>query len=208
MPLPFLRPATLNRPALHACIASVLGLCACASSPGGGGLADKALDLVGLQTRRSAAEQAASEAPVPKPRRITLRIHAGDLLNSDASGRSLSLVAKVYALKDADGFLEARYAAFKDAGAAPGATEMHEIVLTPGRRYEVVETVGEDIRYIGVVGLFRTPDEKRWRFAFDVKTAAVTGITVGAHGCALSVSEGEPIRTSPESMRLAGMQCR
>ena len=59
-----------------------------------------------------------------------------------------------------------------------------------------------------MVAQFRAPATGRWRFAFDTKAAEKTGITLGVHGCAMSVAAGEPVGTPPELLRLAGVQCR
>lgn len=199
--------------------ASVTGGCASSSGSGGsggGGLLEKVLDLAGLQTKPPPTPQLSADGlpSSPKaPQKVTLRIHAGNVLNTDGSGRSLSLVAKVYKLKEVDPFLQAPYDAFKEApGAKPlaaeGVLEVREIVLTPGQQYEVVESIPVGATHLAVVGLFRAPDEKRWRFVFDAKTVAKSGITMGAHGCAWSVSEGQPVQAAPEALRLAGVRCR
>ena len=189
----------------------------CASSSGTAGnegLVDKVLGLAGLQTKSSTPELPAGMPALPKlPQKVTLRIHAGTVLNTDPSGRSLALVARLYKLKSMEPFIQAPYDAFKEVptGRTPaidGVVEMREIVLTPGQTYEVVETVPIDATHIGIVGLFRAPDDKRWRFAFDAKAAAKSGLTIGAHGCAWSVSEGQPVSAAPETLRLAGVRCR
>jgi type VI secretion system protein VasD len=176
---------------------------------------DKALDLVGLQTKPAVPEMSPEMlANLPKlAKKVTLRIHAGEVLNVDSSGRSLALVAKLYKLKDAEPFLQAPYETFKDGPVAKpiaveGVLEVREIVLTPGQKYEVVESMPADATYLAIVGLFRAPDDRRWRFVFDARAAAKSGITIGAHGCAFSVSEGQPVNASPESLRLAGVRCR
>jgi hypothetical protein len=33
-------------------------------------------------------------------------------------------------------------------------------------------------------------------------------VTLGVHGCALSVATGDPIDTPPEALRLAGVVCK
>jgi type VI secretion system protein VasD len=201
------------------CAYIVAILVALASSAGcasvAGVVLDKALDIAGYQpkppTPAVSPEDLASIRKLPK--KVTLRIHAGDVLNTDPAGRSLSLVARLYKLKESDAFLQAPYDTFKDApgdkpGPIQGAVDVREIVLTPGQKYEVVETVPNDATYLAVVALFRAPDPSRWRFVFDTKEAAKTGITLGVHGCALSVSEGHPVDAPPETMRLAGVHCQ
>ena len=195
-------------------VAGLLALAGCASSSSSGGFMDRALDAVGLQTRPSVPDLPSDLPPLPKfAKKVTLRIHAGEVLNTDSAGRSLSLVARIYKLKDAAPFLQAPYEAFKETTSgkpAPldGVVEMREVVLTPGQKYEVVETLAPEVTHLAVVGMFRAPDDKRWRFVFDAKGAASTGVTMGAHGCAFSVSVGQPVESTPEEMRLAGVRCR
>jgi type VI secretion system protein VasD len=193
----------------------MLGGCASSSSSGGsgGGVLDKALELVGLS--KPAPPEATGEglAALKQPKRITLRLHAGEVLNTDNSGRSLSLVARIYKLRASTAFQQAPYDSFKDSAAEKQVlgndiVEVREVVLTPGQKYEVVETMPTDATHLAVVALLRAPDPLRWKFVFDTKDAARTGVTLGAHACALSVAEGEPLAAPQEVRRLAGMKCR
>lgn len=184
----------------------------CASSNGEGGVLGKALEMVGLSKPAPKVPADAASVAVAKPRQITLRLHAGQVLNADRKGQSLSLVARIYKLRGYAGFARTPYDAFRSANAEPRElaseiVEMQEIVLTPGQKYEVVETLPPEATHIAVVALLRAPDPQRWKFIFDAAQAARTGITMGAHGCALSVAEGEPLMAAPESKRLAGVRC-
>lgn len=85
---------------------------------------------------------------------------------------------------------------------------MREIVLAPGKQVESIEKLGMDVGAIAVVGLFRAPQANRWRFVFDAKSAAASGVTIGLHGCAMSVAEGQPIGAAAEQLRLAGVRCQ
>ncbi len=221
MPAVLRHPQLLSRQfvpgALFLSLLLLLGpLAGCASSsPTTGSVFDKALEMVGLQTKPALPEVTVDSLQNLSTfkRKVTLRIHAGETLNSDTAGRSLSLVAKIYKLKAVEAFLQTPYDNFKDlatvkAPAIEGVVEVREIVLTPGQKYEVIESIPSEVTHLAVVALFRAPDEQRWRFAFDVKGASTTGITIGVHGCAMSVSEGQPLNTPPESLRLAGVRCR
>ncbi len=192
------------------CVLSALTLAGCAS----GGLIDKSLELVGLKKPEPPAgidpELALAKL---QPRQVTLRIHAGQVLNTDATGRTLSLVTRIYMLRATTQFSQATYPMFSSNSAdKPAFTEevvsVKEVVLTPGQKYERVEPVPLQASHIAVVALFRAPDSQRWRFVFETKPAMKSGITIGAHGCALSVAAGEPLDVPPESLRLAGVQCR
>jgi type VI secretion system protein VasD len=185
-----------------------------------GGFVDKSLEFVGLKAPENldaAKENAASIKDginnLPVNRDVTLRIHAGQVLNTDPTGRALSVVTRVYKLRSTAQFSQATYAMFASNDSARTAfaddvISVDEVVLKPGQKYEVVETLPLTVTNIAVVALFRSPDALRWRFVFDTKAAAKTGITIGAHACALSVSEGDPVGAPPDALRLAGVQCR
>jgi type VI secretion system protein VasD len=148
----------------------------------------------------------------PKPKTVTLRLHAADIVNTDANGKPLALVARVYKLRSATALMQAPYDAFKDSSSerqllGNDIVEAREVVLTPGKKYEVIETMPNEATQIAVVALFRAPDPQRWKFVFDTQSAAKTGITLGIHACAMSVAEGDPVGASMEVRRLAGMQC-
>jgi type VI secretion system protein VasD len=183
-----------------------------------GGTVDKALDLVGLQrpslTPPTGSVEAAAKG-APALNKVTIRLHAGDVLNTTADGRSLSVVARIYKLRDRTAFEQISYDTLQEprSTAAPAdwvrdVVETKEIVLTPGQKYEAIETVPAEAPYVAVVALFRSPAPQRWRFIFDTKSAAQTGLTLGVHACALSVAAGQPLGATPDALRLAGVRCR
>lgn len=185
------------------------GLAGCATSSSGG-LADSTLEMFGL--RKTEIPDEAKTAMTPQPKKISLRIHAGEQLNTDPQKRSLSIVVRIYKLRSANAFLATPYKSFGSAETEKPAfggdlIDVRELVLTPGQRYEVLETMPLEAHHIGVVALFRAPSEGRWRFAFDSKQAEKTGVTVGVHGCAMSVAAGSPEGAPPETLRLAGVSC-
>ncbi len=166
------------------------------------------MEKVGLKQPTLAEVKAA----VPLIKEVTLRVHAGEALNVDSNQRPLSVVVRIYRLRTTEAFLAAPLTAFKDADAEKAAfgadlVSAREVVLTPRQKYEVVEPLGTDVKFIAVVGLFRAPSQGRWRFVFDKDAAAKTGVTLGAHACAFSVSSGEALGTSQELTRLTGMRC-
>lgn len=184
-------------------------LASCAS----GGVVDKGLELVGFKKPELPAGLDTELQKIELQRKVTLRIHSGQLLNTDASGRPLSLVVRIYKLRSTSQFNQATYAMFTAAGSEKSAfsddvVSVQEVVLTPGQKYEVVETLPTSTTHIAVVALFRAPDSQRWRFVFETRAAVKTGLTLGAHACALSVSQGEPVGVQADTLRLAGVQCR
>lgn len=173
-------------------------------------VAEKALEAVGLK------KPAAPELPdAAKPaRRIALKVQASPSLNVDeASGASLSLLARIYKLRSAEAFLAAPYETFGDAAREKerlGADllEVRDLQLVPGQRVEATEKVSREAAYVGVVALFHSPAPQRWRYAFAADELERSGLTLGAHACALTVSSGAPLGMTAAFARSSPGQCR
>lgn len=190
-----------------------VSISACGTTPPGEGLLDKTLGLVGLQKMEAPAAAPAVSPEMLKaltaPTKIPLRIHASDQLNSDGANRPLSLVVKIYKLKGHEEFMRAPYQSFVQAPYAhEDVISSRELVLLPGQRYEVEESLPKNVSHLAIVALFKSPEAYRWRFVFDVASSAKEGVTLGAHQCAMSVSQGETVGSPPEARRLAGTVCR
>ena len=176
----------LRRAAFAPLLLLLLPLSGCA---GGaiGGLANAALQMAGLA--KPAPEVPEAQKP---PRNVSIRLHAGQRLNTDPQGRPLALVARIYKLRQSAVFEQAPYDSFLDAArekALLGSDllEVQEVLLVPGQRYEIQEKVGREAAFIGVVALFRAPAAQRWRATFAASEAERDGVTIGLHACALSV---------------------
>lgn len=196
-----------------ACLATICMACsACGTAPPGEGLLDKTLSLVGLQVAAPAGVTPVSSEMVQAitaSTKIPMRIHASDQLNSGTSTRPLSLVLKIYKLKGYEDFMRSPYATFaQGAYTHEDVISSREVVLLPGQRLEVEETLPKGTKYLAIVAMFKSPDDQRWRFVFDVNRSAKQGVTLGAHQCALSVSQGETVESPTETRRLAGSLCR
>ena len=138
-------------------------------------------------------------APLPEallpPRRISLHLHAGARLNLDARGQPLALLVRIYKLRQRAAFEQAPYAAFLSPQAerdALGADllEAKEVMLVPGRRLDLDESMTCEAGWLGVVALFHTPAPQAWRLAFAAADAEKDGVTIGLHACAMSVGAG------------------
>lgn len=145
---------------------------------------------------------------------LPIRIYASDLINTTDSGKSLSLIVKLYILRSTEQFKTASYSQIASPEGEKEALgqdiiSVKEVTLIPGKSYEVILKVPADGTTIGIAGMFRAPFGNRWKLAFDAKQSFETGITVGAHGCALTASKGAlETSISPESVRtLGGVQC-
>jgi type VI secretion system protein VasD len=185
----------------------------CGTTSSGGAL-DSALGVVGLQRPGASQPRALPIRTSRVAGKVTIRLHAGDVLNTTPDGRSLSVVARIYKLRERMAFEQATYDTMQDqrpSGPQPewqrDVLEVKEIILTPGQKFEVVEALPAEAAYLAVVASFRAPAPQRWRFIFDSEQAAKSGVTLGVHACALSVAAGQPIGVAPELTRLAGVRC-
>lgn len=159
--------------------------CAGGAATAVGMVANVALQAAGLKDK----------GPAP-PKMIPLRIHAGANLNSDDEGRGFAVVARIYKLRDAGSFMSTPQSVFGNPARERDALgdallEVREVVLTPGQHLESSERMTSEMAYLGVVVLFRSPAPERWRVAFAQADVERSGITIGAHGCAISVTEGK-----------------
>ncbi len=159
---------------------------------------------------------AAAEKKMPSVGRpIDLKLFAGRSLNADDRGRGMAVVVRFYRLRDPAAFMQASYEVLADpakekSALAADLVDVKEVAVRPGDELSRVETVSGEAPYIGVVALFRTPSPDRWRLVFsgDDKGNA-KGIVLGAHACALTVSQGVPYNAqlvNPGS--LGGVTCR
>lgn len=179
----YLRKARNQMKSISGCLLLLALLSGCA----GDGLAGRTLEAAGV--RKPAAE-------VPKaPRQVALRLHAAPRLNSDAQGRPLAVVARIYTLRQSAAFESAPYDSFLTPGAdreALGAdlVGVRDVTLVPGQRYEVLEKVPQEAAFVGIVALFHSPAPQRWRLAFASNEAEKAGLTVGLQACSLSPGAG------------------
>lgn len=165
-------------------LATMLASCSSAAR-----LVDAPLEAIGLSK---------PEPPIALPppvRRIKLRIESASNLNADDQGRGLALVARIYQLRNATSFEQLPYEAFANANAEPGGWQSdvvrsRELILTPGQRFEALETLASETRYLGIVTLFRQPAPYRWRFVLDADVANQNGVLIGAHACAMTITAG------------------
>ncbi|NML19036.1 type VI secretion system lipoprotein TssJ [Azohydromonas caseinilytica] len=146
-------------------------------------------------------------------RRFELRLHAAYLLNVAEGGVSLPVVTKLYKLRNRSAFERMPFSAFQQSdfrnyqNLSNDIIEIREIVLTPGEKYETMESMEPDASYFAVAAIFRSPAERRWLFIFDARTIANTGVTLGLHGCAVSVAAGQPLNVPSELKYIAGVRC-
>lgn len=140
-------------------------------------------------------EAGKSQKEQPK-RKLMFRVFTGSNLNASTDGIPVSLVMRVYRLRGLNDFQGKTFQGFLEdtKGGAATSNEVvseSQMMLLPGRSYISLEEIPWDARYLGVVALFRGPAEHRWRFIYDVEKSVDSGITIGAHACALTSTAGD-----------------
>lgn len=171
-------------------------LAGCAAAvPMLGAAASTALQAVGV-----------GKPPVPDsqkpPRDVPLTLAAAPNLNAANDNHPLALVVRLYALKDPTSFQQAPFDTFTDPAkekSTLGADllSVREVTLIPGQHYQMTEKVTREAQAFGVVALFRDPAQQRWKFAFDPAKSEKSGIMIGLHSCAMTVTSGTVIAPDP-----------
>lgn len=180
-----------------------LALGGCASA---GKALDKTLQAVGVK------KESADPAP-SKPVEVPLSVMAGSNLNAGTGKTALTLVVRIYQLRNRQRFEQAPFDAFlneqsEQAALGPDLIRVSEVLVSPGQRYDVMERVAGEAAFVGAVALFRTPAGSRWRFLFDAPEAATSGITLGLHACAMTTtSPGLVTVLSSEPHSLTSVNC-
>ncbi len=137
------------------------------------------------------------------PRDVPLTLAAAPNLNAANDSHPLALVVRLYALKDSTSFQQAPFNTFTDPAKEKtilGADllSVREVTLIPGQHYQMTEKVTREAQAFGVVALFRDPALKRWKFAFDPAKSEKSGIMIGLHNCAMTITRGSVISPDPQ----------
>ena len=132
----------------------------------------------------------------PLPKTVSLRVDTANNLNSDAQGSALSVVLRIYKLKDATAFRQASSDKLADAGTAKSLLgqdllESREELLIPGQHYQFAEKVDAQKGYFALAIFFRKPNPERWKLVIaNADLKADEPIVIGAHACAINVTSG------------------
>ena len=122
---------------------------------------------------------------------------ASERVNRDVNGRPLSVVVRLYQLKDNKGFARLSFDAVargqKEEELFPRELESsQEVVLIPGTTQSFTDKLSPDAKFIGVVALFRSPDTRGgWRFLVDARTVLKEGLNFTAGECYFTLIQPE-----------------
>lgn len=143
------------------------------------------------------------------PKTYEIRGEAAPVINRDASGKPLSVVVRVYQLKDAGEFSKLTFdnlASGRPESELLGQDllEKNEVILVPGAKYAGTEKIKEEAKHVGVVAFFRQPDQHYWRYLVDADKVRSEGLTFRVQDCYLLLTNlkpspipGQPINAKP-----------
>ena len=165
------------------------------------------VSLVGAAASTALQAAGLGNPPVPDsqkpPREIALTLAAAPNLNAANDNHPLAVVVRLYALKDSTSFQQAPFDTFTDPAKEKSTLgtdllSVREVTLIPGQHYQMTEKVTREAQAFGVVALFRDPALQRWKFAFDPAKSEKSGIMIGLHNCAMTVTNGSVISPDPQ----------
>ncbi len=132
------------------------------------------------------------------PKAYSIRGDGDQTLNRDVNGKSLSVVVRIYQLKDAREFSKLTFDTLADGrpdsellGAA--LLDKTDAVVVPGGSYTSSEKLLEETRYVGVVALFRRPDQHYWRQLVDAEAVRSQGLAFKVQDCYIVLSGAKPV---------------
>ena len=132
------------------------------------------------------------------PKTYNITGEAEPVINRDISGRPLSVVVRIYQLKDATEFSKLTFdtlASGRPESQFLGADllERNEVILVPGTRYTSNDKIKPEAKYIGVVAFFRQPDAHHWRFLVDTEQVRSKGLNFRVQDCYLVLNSPKPV---------------
>lgn len=135
------------------------------------------------------------------PKQYSIKGEGDQVLNRDTNGKSLSVVVRIYQLKDANEFSKLTFdtlaAGYPESDLlGPSLLSKSDVILVPGGSYTSSEKLLDDTRFIGIVGMFRNPDPHHWRQLVDVTeigTHRNAGFSFRAQDCYLVVNGSKPL---------------
>jgi type VI secretion system protein VasD len=128
--------------------------------------------------------------PPPEPTRVVLEFEAAGDINPNADGRASPLVLRIYRLKSYSDFEDADFFSLyeKDDEVLGGELiNKEEITLKPNEKRTVFFEASDDIRTIGLLGVFRDYEQGQWKAAAGVQQNKTNIINVFVSGTRLMI---------------------
>jgi len=145
-----------------------------------------------------------------KPRLLQIDGVAAPVINRDVDGEPLSVVVRLYQLRDRSAFdlltfdAAARTADDKELF-GDQIVSRRELLLVPGGSRSEAEMLAAETRYVGIAGFFREPDSQHWRFLVEAQAIRAEGLRFRVDDCHLTLLEppalaipGQPAHYRPQ----------
>lgn len=132
------------------------------------------------------------------PTAYEIKTSGDPVINRDVSGKPLSVVVRLYQLKDATEFSKLTFATATSGRSdaellGQDFIERTEIVVVPGAQKVNSGTVLPEAKYVGIVGYFRNPDRHAWRYLVKADDVRHSGLNFTVRDCYLELSGTKPV---------------
>ncbi len=150
-----------------------------------------------------------ASTPVVEPKPYEVRANADAVINRDIAGKPLSVVVRLYQLKQAKEFdlltFDLATSTRTDAELfGDSLIKRSEILMVPGTTHISTQMLLPETKYLGVVAFFRRPDPHYWRFLIDADQIRAKGLSFQALDCYLRLNDmqaatipGQPLDAKP-----------
>lgn len=132
------------------------------------------------------------------PKSYGIKGDGDQVLNRDINGRSLSVVVRIYQLKDANEFSKITFDVLADGRPesellGPALLDKSDLVILPGGNYASTEKLLDETRFVGIVAFFRRPDPHLWRQLVTAEAVRDKGLTFRVQDCYIALSGIKPV---------------
>lgn len=131
------------------------------------------------------------------PKSYGIKGEGDSVLNRDVNGKSLSVVVRIYQLRDPREFSKLTFDTLADGRPesellGPALLDKTDAVIVPGGGYTSTEKLHEETRYVGIVGFFRRPDTYYWRQLVEADAIRGQGLNFRVQDCYIVLNGAKP----------------
>ncbi|MGE5386151.1 MAG: type VI secretion system lipoprotein TssJ [Betaproteobacteria bacterium] len=132
------------------------------------------------------------------PKQYAIKGEGTPILNRDSSGRSLSVVVRLYQLKSANEFSKLTFDILADGRPEEELLKSEllaktDVVIVPGGNYVSTDKLLDEAKYVGVVAFFRNPDQHYWRFLLDADDVRSGDLSFRVEDCYIVLKDIKPL---------------
>lgn len=140
------------------------------------------------------------------PKSFMIKGEGDPVLNRDINGKSLSVVVRIYQLKDAREFSKLTFDMLASGRPesellGPALLDKTDVVVVPGGEYVSTEKLLDETRFVGIVAFFRSPDAYYWRQLVDAESInrqsgvanRASALTFRVQDCYIALTGTKPV---------------